>query len=127
MINVNLHATAFYESGSLVQMVVIVLNKHSVKDLEIITDRDYTKLNKVLKNLKIYVSHRGENASRRRLKIVKISGTSAANTKLEIDGGQTDVASYFERMYNRRLQYSLLPVLSSGRPLVYQWKYVVEV
>jgi eukaryotic translation initiation factor 2C len=109
MINVDLSTTAFYESCGLVQMVVKVLGKRSVEDLRRITDRDRAKIDKALKNLKIYVTHRGENASKRRLKITKISNTSASNTKFEIEGRQTDVASYFERTYNRRLQYPFLP------------------
>ncbi|PKK56953.1 DUF1785-domain-containing protein, partial [Rhizophagus irregularis] len=60
MINVDLHATAFYESDSLVQLVVKILNKRSVDDLRRIHDRDRTKLEKCLKNLKIFVTHRGE-------------------------------------------------------------------
>ena len=109
MINIDLGATAFYESGSLVQMVVKILDRRSVEDLRRITDRDRTKIDRALKNLKIYVTHRGENASKRRLKITKISNTSASNTKMEVDGKQIDVASYFERTYNRRLQYPFLP------------------
>ena len=111
MINIDSSATAFYESVSLVQMVVKVLGKRSVEDLRRITDRDRTKLDKALKNLKIYVTHRGENASKRRLKITKLSNTSASNTKFDVDGKQTDVASYFERTYNRRLQYPFLPCI----------------
>ena len=109
MINVDLSATVFYESGGLVQMVVKVLGKRSVEDLRRITDRDRAKLDQALKNLKIYVTHRGENASKHRLRIIKISNTSASNTKFETEGRQTDVASYFERTYNRRLQYPFLP------------------
>ena len=109
MINIDLHATAFYESGDLIQIVAKILGKSSVDDLREITDGDRTKLSKALKDLKVYVTHRGENASKRRFRIVEISSTSAANTKFEIDGGQTDVASYFERAYNRSLKYPFLP------------------
>ena len=110
MINIDLHATAFYESGDLIQIVAKILGKSSVDDLREITDGDRTKLSKALKDLKVYVTHRGENASKRHFRIVKISNISAANNKVEIDDGrQTDVASYFERTYNRRLQYPFLP------------------
>src|ERR1051325_8314901 len=46
MINVDLSATAFYESGGLVQMVVKVLGRRSVEDLRRITDRDRAKIDK---------------------------------------------------------------------------------
>src|ERR1051325_9346503 len=73
MINVDLSTTAFYESCGLVQMVVKVLGKRSVEELKRIMDRDRAKLDKALKGLKIYVTHRGENASKRQLRIVEIS------------------------------------------------------
>src|SRR5436309_806958 len=57
MINVDLSATVFYESGGLVQMAVKILGRRNVEDLRRITDRDRMKLNKALKNLKIYVTH----------------------------------------------------------------------
>ncbi|PKK79735.1 Piwi-domain-containing protein [Rhizophagus irregularis] len=109
MINVDLSATAFYEGGSLVQMVVKMLNKRSVDDLRRIHDRDRTKLEKSLKNLKVYVTHRGENASKRRLRITKLTNTPASNTKFEVNGQQIDVATYFFNTYNKRLQYPFLP------------------
>src|SRR2546430_5472362 len=99
MINVDLSATAFYESGSLVQMAVKILNKRTTDDLRRIQDRDRAKLDKTLRNLKIYVTHRGENVSRKRLKITRISNTSANDTYFEIDGKQTNVTAYFEQTY----------------------------
>jgi hypothetical protein len=109
MINIDSSATAFYGSSSLIQMVVKILNKRSDDDLRRFTDRDRTKLDKALKHLKIYVTHRGENAQKKRLRITKVSEYSAQNTKFEIDGRQTDVASYFQRTYNKCLQYPFLP------------------
>src|SRR5215216_3069032 len=56
MINVDVSATAFYESGSLVQMVVKLLGKRHPDDLRRgIPDRDRVKLEKALKNVKIRV------------------------------------------------------------------------
>ncbi|RIA95249.1 Piwi domain-containing protein [Glomus cerebriforme] len=109
MINIDLSATAFYESGSLVQMVVKILNKRAVDDLRRFQDRDRPKLEKALKNLKIYVTHRGENASKRRLRITKLTSTPATHTKFEVNGVQKDVATYFQETYNKRLQYPFLP------------------
>jgi hypothetical protein len=109
MVNIDLHATTFYESGSLVQLVVKILGKRSVDDLRI-QERDRLKLEKILKNLKIYATHRGENALRRRLRITKLTNTSASNTKFDDgNGNQIDVASYFNSTYNRELQYPFLP------------------
>ncbi|CAG8457935.1 8826_t:CDS:2 [Funneliformis mosseae] len=109
MINVDVSATAFYESGSLVQMVVKLLNKRHPDDLRRgIPDRDRVKLEKSLKNVKIRVTHR-ENASKRSFKIVKLTNTAANATKFEIEGKKTDVASYFQKTYKRPLQFPFLP------------------
>src|SRR2546423_5941309 len=100
MINVDLSATAFYESGTLIEMAVKILNKHSVEDLRRIQERDRVKLEKSLKNLKIYVTHRG---SKRRLRISKLTNTPASDTKFETDGRTTTIASYFQEVYGSRL------------------------
>jgi eukaryotic translation initiation factor 2C len=111
MINVDLHATAFYESDSLVQLVAKILNRESVDDLRRIHDRDRTKLEKCLKNLKIFDTHRGEVASRRRFRISKLTNTPASSTKFEVNGQQIDIATYFFNTYNKRLQYPFLPCI----------------
>ncbi|CAB5215692.1 Piwi-domain-containing protein [Rhizophagus irregularis] len=109
MINIDLHATAFYESDSLVQLVVKILNKRSVEDLREIQERDRVKLEKCLKNLKIYVTHRGESAPRRRFKITKLTNTPASSTMFEVNGQRIDVVTYFNNTYGRSLQYPFLP------------------
>ncbi|GBC06888.1 hypothetical protein RclHR1_07120002, partial [Rhizophagus clarus] len=111
MINIDLHATTFYEGSSLVQMVVKVLGKRSVEDLRRIQNRERIKLEKCLKNLKIYITHRGENAARRRLRITKLTNTPASSTRFEVDGQQIDIATYFNRMLGRSLQYPFLPCI----------------
>jgi hypothetical protein len=129
MINIDLHATAFYDSGSLVQLVVKILRRRSVEDLRRIQDRDRTKLEIYLKNLQIYVTHRGEGALRRRLRISKLTNTSASNTKFEVNGQQIDVATYFNNTYNRKLQHPFLPcvVVRNETYLPLEICYVVEV
>ncbi|CAB4424748.1 unnamed protein product [Rhizophagus irregularis] len=106
MINIDLHATAFYERGSLIQLVVRILGKSTVEDLWRIHDRDRTKLEKCLKNLKIFVVLR---FSRHRFRISKLTNTSASSTTLEVNGQQIDIATYFFNTYGRRLQYPFLP------------------
>ncbi|GBC06891.1 hypothetical protein RclHR1_07120004 [Rhizophagus clarus] len=109
MINIDLHATAFYESGSLIQILLRVFNKRSIEDFRIISDRDHQKLEKFLRNLKIYVTHENLN---RRFRISKLTNTPASNTTFDDDdSNQTDVASYFQRIYNVQLQYPFLPCI----------------
>ncbi|CAG8475082.1 5802_t:CDS:10 [Rhizophagus irregularis] len=106
MINIDLHATAFYERGSLIQLVVRILGKSTVEDLWRIQERDRTKLEKCLKNLKIFVVLR---FSRHRFRISKLTNTSASSTTFEVNGQQIDIATYFFSTYGRRLQYPFLP------------------
>ena len=109
MINVDLSATAFYEKGSLLQMVIKLLGKRGPDDLRRgIQERDRVKLENALKNIKIRVTHR-DNASKRSFKIVKLTNTPASSTMFEIEGKKTDVASYFQKTYKKPLQYPFLP------------------
>jgi eukaryotic translation initiation factor 2C len=110
MINVDLTATPFYEGGSLVEMVTKVLGRGAPDELRRgFDDRERVKLEKVLKNLKIRVIHRGETTARRRYKITRLTPASASETHFDIgDGNTIDVATYFQRQYSR-LNYPFLP------------------
>ncbi|CAI2168374.1 8249_t:CDS:2 [Funneliformis geosporum] len=111
MINIDLSATAFHESGSLINVVLKLLGKRSIDDLRRgINERERVKLDKELKLLKIRVIHRGESNSKRSFKISKISPLSAQQTKFDdADGHKTDVLTYFQKTYNKHLTYPHLP------------------
>ena len=108
MINIDLSATAFYESGPLINIVVKLLGRRSPDDLRRgINDRERAKLEKELKNLKIRVTHRA--TAKRRYRISKITPKDAQQTKFDdADGHKIDVASYFQKTY-KRLSYPYLP------------------
>ncbi|RIB10666.1 Piwi domain-containing protein [Gigaspora rosea] len=110
MINIDLSATAFFEGGPLVQLVLKLLGRRNADELRRgITDRDRSKLEKSLKKLKIKVTHRGDTVAKRRFRILKITNTPASATKFDVEGQPTDVASYFQKTYNMRLNYPFLP------------------
>lgn len=112
MINIDLCATAFYESGPLINVIVKMLGKRSIDDLRRgINERERAKLEKELKNLKIRVIHRGEKNSKRRYRISRITPQDAQRTKFDdADGHKIDVASYFQKTY-KRLTYPHLPCI----------------
>ena len=112
MINIDLCATAFYESGPLINVVLKILGKRNPDDLRRgIIEKERAKLEKEIKNLKIRVTHRGENNAKRRYKISKITPLDAHRTKFDdTDGHKTDVASYFQKNY-KRLTYPQLPCI----------------
>ncbi|CAO3587060.1 unnamed protein product [Absidia cylindrospora] len=110
MINVDVSATAFYESGPLPDIVAKILNRRSVEDLRRgIPDRERQKLEKILKSLKIVVVHRGVE-KRLKYKITKLTPSSAENTVFKDESGtEMTVASYFQKTYNKRLAAPFLP------------------
>lgn len=113
MINVDVSATAFYESGPLPGIVAKILGRRSIDDLRSgIPDRDRQKLEKVLKNLKIVVVHRGAE-KRLKYKINKLTPSSAENTLFKDENGnEQSVAQYFGKQYNKRLAYPFLPCVA---------------
>ncbi|KAI8093873.1 Piwi domain-containing protein [Halteromyces radiatus] len=110
MVNVDVSATAFYESGSLHEMLPKILDRRSLDDLRRgIPDRERIKVEKILKNLEIVVVHRGAE-KRLKYKINKLTPTSVENTVFKDDlGNEMTVAQYFQKTYNRRLAFPFLP------------------
>ncbi|CAG8466663.1 9415_t:CDS:10 [Ambispora leptoticha] len=110
MINVDVSATAFYEGGPLVPIVVKILGRRNPDDLRRgIDERDKIRIEKFLKNLKIRVHHRGDAVAHRRFRINKLTERSADQTIFQIDNEPVDVATYFTRTYNVRLAFPFLP------------------
>ncbi|GBC32495.1 Piwi domain-containing protein [Rhizophagus irregularis DAOM 181602=DAOM 197198] len=112
MINVDLTATAFCESGPLINIVVKLLEKRSTNDLRGgINERERNKLEKELKNYIIRVIHRKTNQFYR---ILKFTSLSAQQTKFyDADGDIIDVASYFQKSH-KCLDYPYLPCVIAG-------------
>ena len=109
MINIDLSATAFCESGPLINIVVKLLGKRNPYDLRKgINKREHDKLEKELKNLKIRVTHRGE-AFARRYSISKFTPHDSMQTEFDDKyGHKINVASYFQKNY-KPLIYPHLP------------------
>ncbi|KAI8084471.1 PAZ domain-containing protein [Halteromyces radiatus] len=112
MVNVDVSATAFYESGPLHEMLPKLLDRRSLDDLRRgIPDRERIKVEKILKNLKIVVVHRGAE-KRLKYKINKLTPTSAENTVFKDDtGNEVTVAQHFQNTYNRHLAFPFLPCI----------------
>lgn len=112
MVNIDLTATAFCESGPLINIVVKFLGKRSPNDLNGgINERELNKLEKELKNYKIRVIHRKTNQFYR---ILKFTPQDAQRTKFnDADGHRIDVASYFQKSY-KLLDYPYLPCVIAG-------------
>ncbi|ORX53593.1 Piwi-domain-containing protein [Hesseltinella vesiculosa] len=112
MVNVDVSATAFYESGPLHEISAKILGRRSVDDLRRgLPDRDRQRLEKVLKTLRIVITHRGEK--RLKYKILKLTPSPADQTMFKLESGEElSVADHFARTYNRRLAYPFLPCVA---------------
>ncbi|OBZ91340.1 Protein argonaute 1 [Choanephora cucurbitarum] len=109
MINIDVSATAFYESGPLPEVVAKILGRRSLDELRRgIPPREMSKLEKILKTLRIQVVHRGEK--RLKYKINKLTPSPAEKTTFKDEAGnEITVANYFAKQYNKRLNFPFLP------------------
>ncbi|CAB4437396.1 unnamed protein product [Rhizophagus irregularis] len=108
MINVDLSATAFYESGPLVQIVANILDRTYNELYGGISENDRQKLEWIMEGLRIRDNHRSGN--RRKFKVEGLTQTPASRTMFDRgDGSIIDVRTYFQNAYNRPLVYPLLP------------------
>ncbi|KAG1056148.1 hypothetical protein G6F46_003280 [Rhizopus delemar] len=109
MINLDVSATAFYESGPLPEIVAKILGRRSLDELRRgIPPREMNKLEKILKALRIQVIHRGDK--KLKYKINKLTPSPADHTSFKDESGaDITVANYFAKQYNKRLSYPFLP------------------
>ncbi|KAI7880301.1 Piwi-domain-containing protein [Lichtheimia hyalospora FSU 10163] len=120
MINVDVSATAFYESDTLPNVVAKILGRRSIDELRRgISDRDRSRLEKTLKGIKVQVMHRGEH--RRKYKILKLAPSSADRTMfrdaMDDNSEEMSVSTYFHQQYNMRLAYGFLPCVVVKRDI----------
>lgn len=111
MINIDLSATAFYESGPLIEKVVKILG-HSYRSLNDLrrglSTNDRHKVEDFIRGLKIKDNHR--TGTRRKFKVEGLTSTPASHTMFDMgDGSEIDVRTYFQNAYNRPLLYPSLP------------------
>ncbi|CAG8574105.1 6595_t:CDS:2 [Acaulospora colombiana] len=109
IINIDVCATAFYESGPLIQMVAKILERPLDHLRRGLVRGDIQKLEKRLKGLQIRVTHRGEQASRRKYKITALTPGPTSSINFDQDGRQISIAAYFYQTYRRRLDFQNLP------------------
>ncbi|KAI4300386.1 hypothetical protein L6164_033771 [Bauhinia variegata] len=112
-LNIDVSATCFYEPIPVIEFVKKFLNLGDLSRAASrpLSDRDRLKLKKVLRGVKVQVTH-GE------LKRYKITGITVAPTsQLTFSGDNKrmqSVARYFHEKYNINLRYLSWPALQSG-------------
>ncbi|KAG0370845.1 Piwi domain-containing protein [Gamsiella multidivaricata] len=123
MINLDISATAFFQSGSLLELIIKILNLRGPDDLRRATPPvSWPKVEKAIKGLRVNVKHR--ERAKRSFKIFKLTPKSARETKFMVettkgDGKtsqvETSIEAYFKQTYDIKLQYPMLPCAVIGK------------
>jgi eukaryotic translation initiation factor 2C len=113
-INVDTTATAFYQSGSLIDVITSVIARRSREELRMLDDYSKRKIKSFIKGLYITTSHRGPQ---RKFRIKDLSQDSASNIEFKVNGEVKTVSSYFRDTYNIHLYFDFLPCVVVGRDI----------
>ncbi|KAF9945058.1 eukaryotic translation initiation factor 2C, 2 [Modicella reniformis] len=119
MINLDISATAFYQSGPLLNIIVKIMNLRGLDDLRR-PQTNWQKVEKSIKGLRVTVNHR--ERSKRPFKIFGLTVKSAKDHKFSLESKdgkaaaqQTSVEAYFKSTYNIKLQFPTLPCVQVGK------------
>ncbi|XP_037570896.1 protein argonaute-4 [Dermacentor silvarum] len=114
MLNVDISATAFYESLPLVSFMCKIFGdsrrEMTPADFKQLRDFHHARLNKELKGLRVKVTHLPYP---RKYKVARVTKESANQIFFNECGKRTSVAEYFEKRYGR-LAYPHFPCVQSG-------------
>ncbi|KAG0005891.1 Eukaryotic translation initiation factor 2C [Entomortierella chlamydospora] len=128
MINIDTTATAFFQSGPLIEIVVKILGLRTPEDLRrTVPPVNWLRVEKAIKGLCIQVSHR--QRAKKTLKIFGMTKTAARDTlfKLNVDPKdgsapsqqrEIDIVNYFKETYNITLSYPSLPCVTVGKTAI---------
>ncbi len=107
MLNLDVSATAFVKSGSIIQFVVEVLEARGPADLRNgLSDMARLRLEKLLRNVKFAVTHRGDNKGR--YAVAKLSKRGADEERFECEDKTISIVQYFRTHWNRALDFPKL-------------------
>lgn len=119
MLNIDVSATAFYKSQSVIEFMCEVLDIREVSEQrKPLTDSQRVKFTKEIKGLKIEITHCG--SMRRKYRVCNVTRRPAQmqSFPLQLENGQTiecTVAKYFLDKYRMKLRFPHLPCLQVGQ------------
>ncbi|CAG0893618.1 unnamed protein product [Darwinula stevensoni] len=119
MLNIDVSATAFYKSQSVIKFMCEVLDIQDIgEQRRPLTDSQRVKFTKEIKGLKIEITHCGSMKRKYRVCQVTRRPAQMQSFPLQLDNGQTvecTVAKYFLDKYHMKLQFPHLPCLQVGQ------------
>ncbi|WJZ93715.1 hypothetical protein VitviT2T_012636 [Vitis vinifera] len=112
-LNIDVSSKSFYEPIPVIEFAAKFLNLEdpSIMARMPLSNDDRLKLKKVLKGIKVEVTHGGQ----RRYKIFDITEQPTNQLRFTEDGQQKSVIQYFREKYNIVLRYASWPSLRSGK------------
>ncbi|XP_077990342.1 protein argonaute-2-like isoform X3 [Glandiceps talaboti] len=119
MLNIDVSATAFYKSQSVIEFLCEVLDFRDINEQRRpLTDSQRVKFTKEIKGLKVEITHCG--SMRRKYRVCNVTRRPAQTQTfpLQLESGQTvecTVAKYFKDRHKLNLQYPYLPCLQVGQ------------
>ncbi|KAF9091483.1 argonaute 1 [Mortierella sp. AM989] len=128
MINLDISATAFYQSGPLIEIIIKILGFRNPNDLGRTSPPiNWEKVEKAIKGLRVLLTHREK--SKKSFKVLKLIQKSARQYKFKVDSNKNDpqgnpiqvetsIEAYFQKTYGRKLQFPNLPCIAIGKTAI---------
>lgn len=122
--NIDINATTFFEPSRVLTFLAKFLGGNSATyfdnavNRKLMLIRDIFAIEKVLKNIKVCVTHRGD--MRRKYKVLAFTRFSSDQVFFRFNDKDISVMQYFQEHYNMTLRHPFLPCLivgNIGRPV----------
>lgn len=120
LLNVDTTATAFHAPGPIVDLVRQILGVRPNEAIGKLNDAEIGRIERLLRNVRVEVSHRGPSF-KRKYKCLGLTSTPCAETMFELQdesgkSRKSSVAAYFAEKYQVKLKEPGLPCLVVGSP-----------
>ncbi|XP_057858466.2 protein argonaute PNH1-like isoform X2 [Cryptomeria japonica] len=111
-LNIDISSTAFIEPLPVIQFITHLLGKDVTVGL--LSDTDRVKIKKVLRGIKVEVTHRGN--MRRKYRIITLTSQPTQELMFPVDENSTmkSVVGYFNETYGITIRHAQLPCLQVG-------------
>ncbi|KAG6587931.1 Protein argonaute PNH1, partial [Cucurbita argyrosperma subsp. sororia] len=111
-LNIDMSSTAFIEAIPVIDFVAQILNKDVYS--RPLSDADRIKIKKVLRGVKVEVTHRGNVRRKYRISGLTTQPTRELIFPLDEQMNMKSVVEYFQEVYGYTIQYTHLPCLQVG-------------
>jgi hypothetical protein len=119
LLNADTAATAFYAPGPILDLIRQVLNIRPNEVIGRLNDQEIGRVERLLRGVRIEVSHRGATF-KRKYKILGLTSTPCAETYFDLNdesgSKKCSVAAYFEEKYQKKIAEPGVPCLVVGSP-----------